>query len=189
MIPLSGNYYRAIPKYRILGNGENSSSTQVIERSNPLDFEFMKDAGGRWYKSNRAGYVLYLSEDLPTCLEEWANSVRQNPIMKRLIWNIHELDVEIGDVVNFTDEAIRDREGIEKEDILGEDHSKCKQIGVKMRFERRAQGIYAPSARNQPDGKNLVVFPENQESSSHQFNRTSNMWDISDKLLGQHGVQ
>jgi RES domain-containing protein len=115
--------------------------------------------GARW---NPPGVeALYTSLTEGTALAEAEHLIAVQPLRTRARRTMYQLEVELGAVVDLSDESVLASLGVSRPNLEGDDYSACQAVGGAAAF-LQLDGIIVPSART--PGENLVILFSNVES-------------------------
>jgi RES domain-containing protein len=121
-------------------------------------------ANGRGARWNPPGTdALYVSLDRDTAVAEADHQIAMQPVRPRAKRTIHQLGINLSNVLDLSDPNLLKRLGIDREALASLDFEACQKVGgAAARLGH--DGILVPSARH--SGTNLVVFVANQQADS-----------------------
>lgn len=132
-------------------------------------------ANGRGARWNPPGIdALYLSLERDTALAEAEHQIAVQPIRPRAKRTLYQLDLELSNVLDLTDQVLLEGLGVSGAALSRLDFTACQRVGGAAAFLGH-DGIFIPSGRHH--GINLVVFISNQPSDAQLRVRESEVID------------
>ncbi len=145
-----------------------SATPRYARENDLLTGEGSRKKGGRWNPKGIA--AVYASLSMPTALAEALSHIRyyRLPEHKALPRTFVAIQIRLKSALDLTDGRIRQRLRVSQDRMLGEDWRKemrrgrdslSQSIGRAV-YEAGFEGLLVSSAAD-PDGQNLVWFPDN----------------------------
>lgn len=110
--------------------------------------------GARWNLPGVA--AIYLSLARHGAIAEGDHAIAVQPLRPRGRRVIYLVELTLANVLDLSDAAVLQRVGLTEEDLAGDDHTACQEVGAATDWLEH-DGLLAPSARS--DALNLVIYP------------------------------
>jgi RES domain-containing protein len=120
--------------------------------------------GARWNPPGCA--AIYASLDRETCLAEANYQLNLQPVRIRAKRSIYRIRIVLSKVLDLSDWQTLIKLGLDQDRFLSDKYEEIQKIGGAAEWMKH-DGIFVPSAR--AVGRNLVIFPNQQEIESYKF--------------------
>ena len=103
--------------------------------------------------------TIYLGQPDAVCLAEYQNMLDDQGLTRTRpgAFLLHTMQVRELEVLDLTQEVVRDRVSLSLDDVIGDSHDPCQAVGRAAHY-LKIEGIVAPSAR--ADGLVIAVFED-----------------------------